>query len=257
MINVLLSPAEGASELAKRLDTRGVRTITWPQLRIHEFESAPLDEAVDNLFGYDWVILKNAAAAKFFLQRFRELQRAIDELDNLRFCVIGDEAAEIIREARVHLDLPVDRFPVERAPAAILSYLGGADFISGLNILIPSANVTRAGFDHELESLGARVDAIAAYRTTDETSLLTQVKGLLAGGGIDWVLFTRPSDVEELAQVFDTDDLAKLLPGVSVACFDQVTNKAAGTFGLTSVASPEDPSAEAFQKLITPSVGLR
>lgn len=252
MTNVLLSPTDAQGDLAKALHDKGARIVTWPELRIGPLESfEPLDEAIENLFGYDWIILKNVSAAEFFLRRFRELNRNVETLDDLRVCAVSDATAERLQESHVHVDLQLDRFANEGVFAAIVTYLGGNDFIAGLNILVPCANVTREVFEEQLASQAARVDVVAAYRTTDETQRLAQVKGLLVGGGIDWVLFGQAASIEELAEVFDTDDLPGLLAGTSVASLDQETNSVATQFGLASA----DSSVDALANLITTPCG--
>lgn len=256
MTNVLLSPTDAQDDLAVALHAKGARIVTWPELRLGPLESfEPLDEAIENLFGYDWMILKNVSAAEFFLQRFRDLNRNLETLDDLRICVISDAAAERLHESHVHVDLQLDRFANEGVFTAIAKHLGGNDFISGLNILVPCANSAHEVFEEQLASQGARVDVVAAYRTTVETQLLAQVKGLLVGGGIDWVLFNQPLSIEELVQVFDTDDLPGLLAGASVACLDQETKRVATEFGLASAVSQYDSSVDALAHLITASSG--
>lgn len=250
MPNVLLSPTDVDTEIAKRLQTNGARILAWPELHTGPLESCgPLDEAIENLFGYDWLILKNCAAAEFFLQRFRDLDRDIDTLDDLRVGIVGESAAQTIRESQVHVDLPLDRFPVEGIFPAIASYLGGNDFVSGLNVLVPCANISREVFEEQLESQGARVDTVATYRTTAESQRLAQIKGLLLGGGIDCVLFTQPSAIEDMAALCDTDNVLGLLGGTSVCCLDQLTNDRATRFGMTAVR-PNEPSVDELAKFL-------
>jgi len=256
MPNVLLSPADVDTDIAKRLQAIGARTLAWPELHTGPLESSgPLDEAIENLFGYDWVILKNGAAAEFFRQRFRDLDRDIDALDDLRVGIVGESVAERVRESQVHVDLLLDRFPTEGIFPTIVSYLGGTGFLSGLNVLVPCANTSREVFEEQMESQGARVDAVATYRTNDESQRLTQIKGLLLGGGIDCVLFTQPSAIEDLAAVFDTDNLLGLLVGTSVCCLDQLTENMAARFGLASAVRLDGLSDSSLAALIVGSSG--
>ena len=252
MPNVLLSPIDVESEFARRLQANGARLITWPELSEGPPETfGPVDEAIENLFGYDWMILKNARAAESFLKRVRDLNQDILALDELRVCVIGEPTAEALREYQVHVDLPVERFAVDGVFAAMSSYLGGSNFVSGLNVLVPCANITRETFVDQLEAHGARVDAVDAYLTTDDPRRIAQLKGLLVGGGIDCVLFTHASAIEGLADIFDTENLAGLFAGVPVACLDPQTTGAAIQFGLISAVSPPHASALAIVKLVS------
>src|SRR5256714_209721 len=71
MISVLLSSSAADCELATSLEKSGARIWAWPALAIDEpDDDSSLSEAINNLFGYDWLILKNAHAADYFLRRF-------------------------------------------------------------------------------------------------------------------------------------------------------------------------------------------
>ncbi len=89
-----------------------------------------------------------------------------------------------------------------------------------------------------------------AYRTCSNTNQLTKLKTLIAGGGIDCVVFTDDAAVDEFARVFDTDDLPVLLSGVTVICGDQSTAHAAGAFGLAQLLVAAEPSVHEFSALI-------
>src|SRR6059058_1418496 len=88
---ILVAPSED-HELAAEVTRHGARVITWPKVEIIDPESfADLDEATQNLFGYDWLIFANTNAARFFLRRFQHLGHEIRELDAVRVCAL-DEA---------------------------------------------------------------------------------------------------------------------------------------------------------------------
>src|SRR5436190_749836 len=147
---ILVSPDNvQALELTAELTRHGARVITWPQLEIIDPESfAALDEAIQNLFGYDWLILKNAPAADYFLRRFlREHQP--EELEAMRVLTIGSGAAEKASELRVHVDITLDRFSSDRVFAEIESYCDDRESLARLNFLVPSASVTREHFEQQ------------------------------------------------------------------------------------------------------------
>src|SRR5215468_12077882 len=89
---ILLSPH--LNEIAPALREHGFNVITWPGVLILPPQSfAMLDEAIENLFGYDWLIFVNEDAAHFFLERFAKQGHDISELDSLRVCAIGEKTA--------------------------------------------------------------------------------------------------------------------------------------------------------------------
>jgi uroporphyrinogen III methyltransferase/synthase len=252
MISFLLAPAGDKRNLVAELQRIETKVFTWPALEIGQPESqAALDEAIENLFGYDWLLLKNANAARCFLDRFKELNHSLDELDNLRLCVIGDETAAAIRNLKLHIEVEVTSSTA--AFAALECYVGGRDALSGVNLLVPSASVTQEKFQNDFQKVGARFDRVTAYRTTADSRALTQTNALLVGAAIDFVLFGNGAEIEELAQLFDTDDLKAILRESTVICADQAVRTAAISFGLPHVLIPSEPTIDGVLRLISPT----
>jgi len=242
MIRVLLSPSVADRQLATSLERSGARVWTWPKLAINDrANDASLSEAINNLFGYDWLILKNAQAADYFLRRFLT-EHQPEELEELRVLTIGPEAAARASELRVHVDIALDRFSNAKLFSEIDSYCDNLQSLARLNFLVPSASVSREHFEQQLEDAGARVDSVTTYRTCSDGAKLTELRTLLIGGAIDCIAFTDRSAIGEFAALFDTDDLGRLFAGVTIACRDDVTNAAANEFGLAETLRPSDPS---------------
>lgn len=242
---ILVSPDARHAKLATELERHGARVLTWPRLDMSHVESnAALDEAMENLFGYDWLIFRNIYAVDFFLRRLRELGRDVGELDSLRVCAIGEAIKVRLEEFLVHVDVIPDRLSSAAALSAIESYAGGRNSFRGQNFLIPRAAIGRDSLTQTLEDAGARVDEVTSYRTCSaDNPDLAQIKGLLTGGGIDCIAFAASSEIRDFAAVFDANDLALLLTGVIVACVDESTTQTAADFGLRlEVTSGESTS---------------
>ncbi len=239
MTNVLVSPTN--REFAVAFEHSGLRIFTWPELAVEELDDYfSLDESIDHLFGYDWLLLKNDRAAEFFVRRLVETNHRPASLDDVRTLAIGEATAATLIEAHVHVDILSDRHANRSLIASLESYVGSSEGLSGLNLLFPSANVSREEFETELEERGARVDCVPAYRTTRNVRRLAELKALLAGGGIDAIVFNDANSVEQFARVFDTDDLSEVLKGVSVNCDDEVARAAAIEFALSNVRLTSD-----------------
>jgi uroporphyrinogen-III synthase len=245
MTSILLSPADTQSGLTGRLENLGARVIEWPELQLDVAESCfALDEAIENLFGYDWLILRNEAAATYFLKRF-QLKHELDELDDLKILSIGDKTSQALAQSQIHVDVPIDRSA--NLFKALESYVG--DF-TGVNVLVPSANLYREAFEQQLEDAGARVDKVTAYRTVSDNQRLTQLKALLVGGGIDCILFTSLQFVDEFIHLVDTDDLREILAGLMVACGDSQTAAAAMDLGLGDQVVSADLTTTGLASLV-------
>lgn len=244
---VLLSPTETAGELAAELRRSGARVLAWPALNFGPLEDhEALDEAIENLFGYDWVMFPTGGSVDFFVQRFLSLGHDVSELDALRVCGVGEDAVSRLGESQIHIDVIPDRPTHSAVFEALETYVGGREALQTLNLLIPTAVNARGGLPQILEEAGGRVDSVAAYRTVAANdSSLTQINTLLAGGGIDCIIFKASSEMRELAQLFGASDLSRVLAGTTVVCADLSALRCAADFGLHTdfTAADRDPRA--------------
>jgi uroporphyrinogen III methyltransferase/synthase len=243
---------EQAAEFAAELESYGARVVACPTIEIVPPESyAQLDEAVDNLFGYDWLVLTSANAVEHFLARLSAAGKDVSELDSLRVCAIGEATAGRLVAAHVHVDVVPEKSRAEGVFEALENFLGGRGEFEGLNFLMPRAAVARDFLPRALEAAGARVDVVTAYRTArPETTDRARAEALLVGGGVDCVTFMSSSTVHNFAQLFDTHDLRRMLSGVRVACIGGVTAETAAEYGLGADIVPAASNARSLARAV-------
>ncbi|HLL77359.1 MAG TPA: sigma 54-interacting transcriptional regulator [Pyrinomonadaceae bacterium] len=241
-----------AAEFAAELEGYGARVVACPTIEIVEPESyAELDEAIENLFGYDWLVFTSANGVDFFLRRLAALGRGVNDLDELRVCAVGTATAERLTDAHVHVDVVPEEFRAEGVFSALESYLGGREKFDRLNFLLPRASAGRDFLPRALGEAGARVDAVTAYRTVPpRTTDRAKVEALLVGGGVDCVTFASPSAVKNFARLFDTHDLAPVLGTARVACIGEVTARTAADHGLRVDIRPAESTAAALARAV-------
>ncbi|HEX7175274.1 MAG TPA: uroporphyrinogen-III synthase [Pyrinomonadaceae bacterium] len=237
-----------AAEFASELERLGARVVECPTIEIVEPESyAPLDQAVEDLFGYDWIVFTSANGIEHFLRRLELKGMDASALDELRVCAIGGATADRLRDAQIHVDVVPEKFQAEGVYAALESYVGGRAQLDRLNFLIPRAAVARDHLPRALEAAGARVDVVPAYRTVRaETHDRARVEALLLGGAVDCVTFTSASTVINFAQLFETGDLRNLLDGIAVACIGEITAHTASGYGLHTHVRPGESTVSAL-----------
>lgn len=247
MTTILLPPAEAESDLANTLQQSGARVLGWPSLNIDGADDYfALDQAIENIFGYDWLILRNRWAAQFFLRRF-QLNHEPAELDALKILTLGDPAMQTLAESQVHADVQLESSALNSVFSELCSYAGD---LTGVNILVPSTGAGRESFEAQFAEGGARVDNITAYRTVADQKQLAQVLALLIGGGVDCIVFTSAETVGEFATAVDTKDLRRILPGVAVVCRDANTSATAEVFGLAEQTVFSDLTFTDLERLL-------
>lgn len=230
---VVTRAASQADELSTLLEGYGAKVIVCPTIEIRELENYErLDEALDHLYGYDWLILTSTNGVEFFTKRLLTRGLKIEDLDEIKVCAIGQRTADKLHDAHVHVDLVPSQSTAEGVFAALSEFAGGEEHLRGLNILLPRALVGREYLPKALEDAGARVDVVPTYQTVLPENLdRGRLSAMLAGSG-DCIAFTSPSTIKNLAKLFDTHDLGKVLPGVVIACIGTVTTSAAAEYGL-------------------------
>ena len=249
---IITRAAAQAAEFVTELERYGARVLACPTIEIVEPDTyRPLDDAIENLYGYDWLVFTSVNGVDHFLRRFRAGGHDVGQLDELRVCAIGEATAERLREARIHVDVIPEEFKAEGVFTALERFLGGHEQLRGQNFLIPRAAVARDYLPRALEAAGARADVVAAYRTVQPNSNERgRVEAMLAGGAVDCVAFTSSSTVNNFAQMFETTDLGALLEGVRVACIGDITAATAAQYGLRTDIQPEEFTIPALARAI-------
>src|SRR6185437_4424125 len=163
---VITRAQDQASEFVAELKRYGANVVLCPTIEIRELESYErLDEAIEHLYGYDWLIFTSVNGVEYFFQRLQTENRNVSDLDEVKVCAIGDATADRLRDLHVHVDVIPEEFKAEGVFSALEQFVGGPDAMKGLNVLIPRASVARDYLPKTLEKAGARVDVVPAYRT--------------------------------------------------------------------------------------------
>ena len=236
---VITRAATQASEFATALEQYGAKVVVCPTIEISDPESYDrLDEAIDHLYGYDWLIFTSVNGVDFFLRRLRAKGKKVEDLDEVKTCAIGEATADRLRDAHVHVDVIPAEFRAEGVFTALTDFIGGSERLQGMNVLLPRAAVARDYLPKALEGAGARVDVVTAYRTVVPENLDRGRLSAMLAGDADCIAFTSSSTVKNLALLFDTNDLSKMLNGVAIASIGDITTDTAREFGLTVHIQP-------------------
>jgi uroporphyrinogen III methyltransferase/synthase len=237
---IVTRAASQAADLTTLLEDFGANVIMCPTIEIREPDNYDrLDEALDHLYGYDWLIFTSTNGVEYFLKRLTDRGQQIADLDEIKVCAIGQRTADKLHDAHVHVDLVPSQSTAEGVFTALAEFAGGDDQLRGLNILLPRAAVGREVLPEALQKAGARMDVVTTYQTVLPDNIdRGKLAAMLAGSG-DCIAFTSPSTIKNLAKLFDTHDLGKTLSGMVVACIGTVTAETAAEYGLRVDIQPD------------------
>jgi len=248
---VVTRAASQAEPLVAALKNFGATVISCPTIEIAEPESYErLDEAIDHLYGYDWLIFTSANGVEYFLRRLQTRNIGVEELDELKVCAIGEATGDKLRDAHVHVDLIPPHAQAEGVFAALSEFAGGNEQLHGLNILLPRAAAGRDYLPKSLEEAGARVDVVTAYRTVVPEDLDRGRLSAMLTGSADCIAFMSSSSVKNLGLLFDTHDLGEKLQGLAIACIGDVTAATAVNYGLRVDIQPQETTSAGLANAI-------
>ena len=117
-------------------------------------------------------------------------------------------------------------------------------------MLLPASRTTRDVIRPAMEKIGVYVEVVEAYQTVAPAAKSENVTRLFRGAGADYIVFTSPSTVENLASILETDHLGPYLANTRVACIGPVTAEAARLHGLTVHIQPEEHTGNAIVNAI-------
>jgi uroporphyrinogen III methyltransferase/synthase len=231
-----------ASIFAEMLIDRGATTIEFPTIDVVPPASwAELDNAIDTIESYQWVIFTSANAVRFFFERLRSRGKDIRLLKGVSICAVGPKTAESIEQYGLRADLIPSEFKAE----GVLAALGGVS-VKGWKFLIPRAKVAREIIPDKLRELGAEVTVATAYENVKPTSDVERVRKLFQEKKIAAVTFTSSSTVHNFVEILGQKEYKSLLDGVTVACIGPVTAKTAEEYGMKIDIMPKEYTLPAF-----------
>jgi len=244
---ILITRARKQSgEFATQLKKLGAEVIEFPTIEIvPPLRWKELDQAIDQLKSYDWIIFTSANGVHFFWQRLRETGKSNRLPSSLKVCAIGPATANQLKERGVS----VHYIPKEFIAEAILKGFEKMT-IKGKRILLARAKKARDILPKGLRKMGVEIDVVEAYRTVKPKGGSKRLKKLLTEGGIDVITFTSSSTVNHFAELLNKEDLKKLLKGIAIACIGPVTAKTAKEWGMKVQIQPKQYTIPGLTKAI-------
>ncbi len=229
---VVTRTPEQAAELTDQLARLGALPIQMPMIRIAPLpDLAQLDQAIQQLPTYNWLIFTSANTVSIFWERWLALKQQYWGVTKV--AAVGVATSAVLRQRGITPDFVPDVFVAE----AIVSGLGD---LEGAKILLPQAEIARAELATLLTASGAAVDAIPVYQTLPAVLEPAAVAALQQG--VDVITFTSGSTVRNFIKALHSDPT--LLQQAKIACIGPVTAQTAQELGLRVDIIAEEYSAE-------------
>jgi uroporphyrinogen III methyltransferase/synthase len=235
---VLVTRAAGQQgALAHALAARGAEVVGVPTIRIAPPEDpGPLDDAVQRLAEFHWVVLTSANGVEAFFSRLAAAGRDARALAGIRVAVVGAETARALAARGIEADLVPPRSRAEGLAEALLE-----EGVRGQRVLLAQAAGARRVLPELLTREGVTVTVVPAYRTVAPDPEGVDLAAL-ERAPLDWATFTSASTVRGLRGLLGAERFARVLAGCRIAVIGPVTAEAAREAGLAVHLQPEGPS---------------
>ena len=149
-----------AGALSGELRALGASVIEIPFIEIRKPRSfQPLDSALRNVSGYDWLILTSVNGVAALWDRMARLGLDKAALKYLHVAAIGPATKKAIEQGGIKVDV----VPKEYVAESVVRSLRRR--IKGKRVLLVRAKVARDVIPRELRKAGAQVDVVEAYET--------------------------------------------------------------------------------------------
>gem|GEM_PF-32491 len=236
-----------STELTRGLERLGAEVISCPTIEIKEPSSwEQLDLALKHLSWYDWLIFTSANGVEYFLRRLDGLGHGRAELMSHRICAVGRKTAERLKDENIIVDLMPERFTAESVVEDFIKRFGVRQRLRGARMLLPASRITRDVIRPALDKIGIFVEVVEAYQTVLPSTTGAEVAKLICQANADYIVFTSPSTVTNLATLLEADHLAPYLPHTRVACIGPATSETARLHGLEVHIQPEEHTGQAI-----------
>ena len=241
---VITRAAEQAQEFSSLLEDQGAEVIAFPTIQIVPPKNyAALDQAIQNIDRYDWVLFTSVNGVKGFFERMTALGRDVRDLKGARLGAIGPKTSAQLTQR----GLRVDAFPEEYRAEALADIVGE---VKGCAVLLACAEEARDVLSKTLEARGAKVTLAPVYRTIKTSRAATPIKQLLLQGQVDVVTFTSSSTVDGFMQHFTARQKNRIFEKTKAAAIGPITAATLRDYGIRPAIRASRYTIEALAQAI-------
>lgn len=209
-----------ASVLRSLLNEVGAEVIEYPVIEIKEASHHEMDQAIDGIGRFDWVLFTSVNGVRAFFRRLSSKHLDCRAFYRAKIGAIGPATAGALREMGIVPDFIPSVYTTEQMFSEI-----GERNVSGKDVLLVRADIADQRLTAGLKRMGANVREVVAYHTVPVKEDPSGLERLLSNNEIDVVTFTSASTVHSLVGILGGN--AELLEKTLVACIGPATATAA------------------------------
>jgi uroporphyrinogen-III synthase len=210
--------------LSSQLRELGLTVLLWPAVSVAVAETSALEEALENINSFDWIVFASRHAVAAVIERVQAPP------PNLRVAAVGQATGQVLRQR----GWPVDLLPEDANAAALVSEFATKP-MQGTKVLFPASSRALPTIAAGLAQLGATVTQVEAYRTEPASLDVDACRTWIEREVIAAVTFASPSAVTELEHSLARPHFDRLLKAAKVIAIGPTTARALQEYGCTPI----------------------
>ena len=220
-------------EIARAFEL-GAQPVLLPTITIRPVaDTAPLDEALERLADYDWLIFTSVNGVEAVMQRAWQLGRDARLFAQVKLAAIGPGTAQALEAFHLRADVVPETYRAEALAAALSRH------VNGRRVLWARASRGRDVLPRELRAAGATIDELVVYQNEDVAEFAPELLRQIEAGELDWIALSSPSIARNLQRLLSASALKQLGQRTRLASISPVTSEAAREVGLPIAAEAE------------------
>lgn len=228
--------AHQAGKLSGRLRALGAEPVAIPVLEIQPPDDlGPLDEALNSIASFDWLIVTSANTVEALTARIAVLGLSFAPFAAIPVAAVGRATADAAVRAGFRVELVPDSYIAEGLVEVMWTVAAGK------RLLLARAKVARDVIPEELGKIAAALTVVDAYQTARPVGTGERLRAALTAG-LDAATFTSSSSAKNLAEAAGEAGLAFPFAGVAAASIGAITSATLRELGWEPAveASPSD-----------------
>lgn len=227
--------------------------VIFPTISIAEPKDwTAVDEAIQNLSKYDWIVFSSVHGVQYFCDRASELLGDLESCWSLKVAVVGEKTARAIRDRQIAVDLIPEKFTSENLVEAFQSIS-----LEGNHILYVTGDTGRRTIVEGLQSQGAQLDRVNTYRNVlPNVSQFEEIWKQLKNHSIDFYTFTSPSTYHNFCDIIvdQDEDPTTFFQNQTAVAIGPVTAEALENSGFSRILVGIEATIEGILRAIAESL---
>lgn len=237
-------PKAQAEGLVEELAGLGATVYELPAIAIAPLEDTEmLDEAIEHMEDFDWIILTSVNGVAALDQRMKELGVSPEILKSKMLAAIGPATANAMEAAFRAPDLVPSEYVAEGIERELTD-------VEGLRFLLARADIARKDLGEYLHARGAFVEEVAVYRivASDELAVLPdQVP--------DYITLTSSASAVSTKARLLAEGHGDWMGQSHIVCIGPITANTVRDLGYTVAASADEYTVPGLVKALVAHAG--